>query len=158
MADVAFSIVGLDEAIAKIGGFAEPVAELGELVGALVVSQTQTRISSEKTSPSGAAWKPNLLGTSILFRSGLLNSSIHYTVSGTAIMVGSNLIYARIHNDGGEIRPKTKKALSFPGRSRKDQRVQGKVTMPQRQYLGLSAANAAELKEEIEGFFLGKLQ
>jgi phage gpG-like protein len=38
--------------------------------------------------------------------------------------------YARIHNEGGTIRPKKAKALSFGGR------LVAKVTMPQRQFVG----------------------
>lgn len=38
--------------------------------------------------------------------------------------------YARIHNEGGTIVPKNKKALSFGGR------IVAKVVMPQRQFIG----------------------
>ncbi|WP_066546697.1 phage virion morphogenesis protein [Sphingomonas sp. CCH15-F11] len=55
--------------------------------------------------------------------------------------------YARIHQEGGTIRPRTKRALSFAGR------VVASVTMPRRAYLGLSA----EEREEIPAVLVGHL-
>ena len=47
-----------------------------EALGATVESQTRRRITSEKTSPDGAAWKPNRAGTSILVRRGGLRDDV----------------------------------------------------------------------------------
>jgi len=159
MASIQQTVTGLDEAIAKFGALAEvKPEEVADQIGALVVMQTQARISSEKASPTGEAWKPNMRGTSILFQSGGLNSSIHHLVMGNKTQIGSGLVYARIHNDGGEIRPKKGKALKYPGRAKQDMRVQSVVRIPKRQYLGISPANAQEIEAEIGKHYLGKMQ
>lgn len=155
MGGVEIRIKGLDEAIARYA----PVfagndgVELADTLGALGVRQTQRRIYSEKTSPAGAAWKPNRQGTSILFASGLLAGSIRHTAAPGAATWGSPLIYAAIHNFGGAIRPREKKALRFPGAPH----PVAQVVMPQREYLGLSAENAREMMEMVETYFTGRL-
>lgn len=53
--------------------------------------------------------------------------------------------YARIHQEGGTIRPRTKRALSFAGR------VVASVTMPRRAYLGLSAEERTEIPTVLVG-------
>lgn len=55
--------------------------------------------------------------------------------------------YARIHNEGGTIRPKEKKALSFGGR------IVSQVVMPKRQFLGFGQAEQTTV-EEVMGDFL----
>ena len=140
-----------EEAANVIARIADPdVPQYLDELGVLVTSQTQRRIRSEKSSPAGAAWKANAEGTSILFRSGALDDSVHHEVGGREVEVGSNMVYAGIHQDGGTISPKKANALSF--------RIGGafvavkSVTMPQRQYLGISAANAAEIVSFTEAF------
>lgn len=123
-------------------------------LGGLIVSQTQRRIRHEKAAPDGTPWQPNAEGTSILFKSGALDDSIHHEVIGSAATeIGSNLVYAGIHQDGGEIVPKSANALAFEVGG---QFVMAKkVTMPQRQYLGISADNEAEILSFAEHFIVG---
>lgn len=155
--EIAFSASGFDDPIRILGALArQDRSDLMEQLAALMVSQTQRRIRSEKTAPDGSAWKANLLGTSILFRSGNLAASIHHNASESGFKIGSNLIYARIHNEGGTIRPKHKKALSFPLRGRQDRHVVGAVRMPKRQYLGVSAENNTELKDALTRWLTDK--
>jgi len=144
---------GFDEAAQVIARIADPdVPQYLDELGALVTSQTQRRIRSEKTSPDGKAWKPNAEGTSILFRSGTLDDSIHHEVGGREVEVGSNMVHAGIHQDGGVIRPKSANALAF--------RVPGsfvmanKVDIPARTYVGISAANGNEIVSFTEAFIL----
>lgn len=59
--------------------------------------------------------------------------------------------YARIHNEGGTIRPKTKKALSFGGR------VVAQVVMPKRQYLGFGPKEQDVVTEVMGDFLRGVL-
>ena len=159
MAGISFSASGFDKPLRVLDALANPDrSDLMDGLARLVVRQTQRRIQSEKTDPSGAAWKANLLGTSILFRSGALAGSIHSTSGANQFEVGSGLIYARIHNDGGTIKPKAKKALHFPIRGRQDRHTVGSVTMPKRQYLGLSAANEGEVNEALLAWAMGKVQ
>jgi len=151
MSGVVFEVTetGLSEALLKIEGIERaPTAELMEGIGRLVQEQTRRRIEQEKTSPAGAAWKPNWRGSSILYQSGALSRSIDYIASATSVIVGSGLVYARIHQMGGIIKAKSAKALAFMLGNRLLQ-VQS-VTMPARQYLGLSAENQRDVVEAAE--------
>lgn len=127
-----------------------------EQIGGLVESQTKRRISSEKRSPDGVPWKPNLEGTSILVREGHLLSSIHYVVGGDHVRIGSGLIYAAIHQLGGVITPKKAKRLAFTLRGKSV--FAKKVTIPARPYLGLSAANEVEIETAMNAYLRGLLQ
>jgi len=110
---------------------------LMDAVGAEVESQTRRRIAEEKESPQGdpwPAWSQDYAATrhgghSLLQGEGHLLDSITYAVgiSGDYAEVGSNLVYAAIHQFGGQA-----------GRNRA-------VTIPDRPYLGLSEDNLRDL-------------
>lgn len=140
---------GLEAALSLIQGLENaPKQELAEGIGRLVQEQTRGRIEEEKRSPQGAAWKPNFTRTSILYRSGALSRSIDYAASPAGVMIGSALVYARIHQLGGTIRPKTAKALAFMVGNM--MRLVHSVTIPARPYLGLSSANQTEIVDAAE--------
>ena len=97
--------------------------------------------------PDGTPWKPSWRvqerGGKTLIKSGHLQdiSSDH---GNDYAEWGSGLIYALIHQLGGEIRPKNKSALFFrlpdgSGRSVK------KVTIPARPYLGINEQDEANI-------------
>lgn len=146
---------GLAEALLLIEGIEHALTdELMEGIARLVQEQTRRRIEQEKTTPEGAAWKANWKGSSILYESGALSRSIDYDVSSDSAEVGSGLVYARIHQEGGVIVPKSAKALAFQMGNRFVQ-VQS-VTIPARTYLGLSASNQRDVIEAAEDW-LGRL-
>lgn len=159
MSGVAFEVThaGLTEALLTVEGIENaPKGELAEGIGRLVQEQTRHRITSEKTSPDGEAWKPNRKGSSILYESGALARSIDYEASEDGVEVGSGLVYARIHQEGGVIVAKDARALVF---SIGNHLVQVKsVTMPRRQYLGLSPDNRTEIVEAAEDWLAGLAQ
>lgn len=66
--------------------------------------------------------------------SGDLARSIGYKVTGNKVAVGTNLIYARIHEYGGVIVPRQAKALHFKLRDG-GWRTASKVVMPERSFL-----------------------
>lgn len=82
--------------------------------------------------------KLNLSGRVLNRRTGRLRSSVtvETDIAGDRVMgrIGSNVIYARIHELGGDIFPKRAKALKFqiPGVG---WRTAQKVTMPERPFL-----------------------
>lgn len=140
---------GLGEALLKVENIANaPTEQLAEGIGRLVQGQTRRRIEEEKTSPDGKPWKENWAGTSILYQSGALSQSIDYVATPDSIMVGSGLVYARIHQEGGKIEPKSAKALAFMVGNQF--RLVQSVTMPARQFLGLSPDNQNEIVETTE--------
>ncbi|WP_336973422.1 phage virion morphogenesis protein [Sphingobium aromaticiconvertens] len=57
--------------------------------------------------------------------------------------------YARIHNEGGTIKPKNGKALSFGGR------IVAQVTMPKRQFLGFGEVERQSTVEILSDFMRG---
>ncbi|MDD4310649.1 MAG: phage virion morphogenesis protein, partial [Candidatus Cloacimonetes bacterium] len=90
---------------------AEPFSDLLRLIGALVVRQINQRIRSGKVTPATSK-----RGTTLVERGKLLRS-IKYRVDGAAVVIsagGANVPYARIHHDGGIIKPKNAKYLAIP--------------------------------------------
>lgn len=63
--------------------------------------------------PDGEDWEPSERsmrdGGKPLSDTGRLRQSIEYATTPDSVMVGTNVIYGRIHQLGGEIRPKRKR-------------------------------------------------
>ncbi len=105
-----------------------PTGSLLDSIAAEVASQTQRRISTEKTSPEGVPWKAwstryaakRGAGKSLLMNEGNLVDDIQFQVSGNEAIVGSSLIYAATHQMG-----------------------RGKI--PARPFLGISESNETAL-------------
>lgn len=105
---------------------------LQEGLAAEVEDQTRRRISEEKAAPDGAEWpdlsakyaakKAHVSSGGLLESGGDLLDSIHSELSGGAVEVGSNLVYAAPHQYGWD-----------------------KKNIPQREYLGLSDENKRDL-------------
>lgn len=153
MSGIVTELVGYEEAILTLDGIENaPLGELNEGIGRLVQGQIRHRIEVEKTEPDGAPWVRNNQGTSILFASGALSRSIDYIADATTIMIGSGLVYARIHQLGGIIKPKNGSALKFWWVSGGfvNFAVVKQVEMPARPYLGMSVANQNEMVETTE--------
>ena len=89
-----------------------PLHSLREDLAAEVVSQTQRRISDEKTDSEGNAWAEwsegyaakRRSGQSLLMNEGDLVDDIHFQVEGSQVVVGSSLIYAATHQMGDDSR------------------------------------------------------
>lgn len=133
--------------ISEIKGAAQFIQDLGDLdriellndLGSEVENQTRRRIDSEKTDPSGDAWsewsdeykKTRHGGQSKLQGEGDLFESIQQAVDSDSVTVGSNLIYAAIHQYGGE-------DVGIP--------------IPARAYLGFSEENEEDLLAVVETY------
>jgi phage gpG-like protein len=134
--------------------------EMLDGLGRLVQEQTRRRLRDEKTAPDGTPWKPNRAGTPILFDTGRLTASIDYLVENDErAIVGSGLVYARIHQTGGTIKPKNGKALKFwfVAGGFVEFAVVSQVTIPARPYLGVSADNQVELQMAAMDFLQAAL-
>jgi len=122
-----------------------------EAMARLIRESTRERILAGGPAPDGSAWAPNREGRKpILHRSGALARSIDYLVQGTRAIIGSGLVYARIHQEGGTIVPKSASALVFSVGNRLF-RVK-KVTMPARPYIGLSGDDRSELVQTVVNY------
>ncbi|AGF75843.1 phage virion morphogenesis protein [Bartonella vinsonii] len=144
---------GLEAALAFLQKGADTsMGALAQGVGRLLQESTRRRIQSEKTSPQGEKWKNNYARTSTLYASGALSRSIDMVASPEKVIIGSGLVYARIHQLGGVIRPKNGSTLRFFLKSGKAHRFvrARQVTMPARPYLGLSEGNKVEVIKAAE--------
>ena len=118
-------------------------------IGELMVTQTKTRIADEKRGPEGEDWAPwsDAYATTRSARHsllvgegnpGLLESIANHSAGFDAI-VGTNLVYAAIHQFGGDTGA-------------------GHAPIPARPYLGLSGENRREIEEMVTDSLEGMLQ
>ena len=157
--DVTAALAGMEAAVAAM---AHPRPLLRQL-GVLLQHSTQQRFNYG-VDPEGQAWAPLLpayaavkTGPAILVNSGMsggLQGSITFDTGDGFVVVGSNKVYAAVHQFGAVIRPKNAKALVF--------RLAGgvvhahQVTIPARPYLGLSDADWVEVAE-LAGEYIARL-
>ena len=118
----------LDELAQKTGDLSPIMSTIGEIV----VRQVDDAFKDQR-SPGGVPWKRSQRaiadGGQTLIDRGVLRNSITRKVAGQSVTVGTNVEYSAIHQFGGVIRPKKKKALAFGGIVRRQ------VTMPARPFL-----------------------
>jgi phage virion morphogenesis protein len=120
-------------------------ADLMEAGGSVLEGSTRRRIGEEKTAPDGDRWagwseaygETRHPGQTLLVSRGHLLDSIQAIATAREAQVGSNLVYAAIHQFGGA--------------------DVGKPGLPARPYLGVSDADRAELIELAEDFLAGGL-
>lgn len=132
-------------------------SELMSVIGAMGESQTRRRIESEKTSPDGAAWPPNLKGTSILVETGQhLLASIAWRSSDNEAEWGSGWEYAHVHQGGMTITPRSARYLAVPAAAfgaGGGVRYAKSVTIPARPFVGISSDNAQEIVDLVTDYF-----
>jgi len=119
-------------------------------IGAVVMNQTDEAFEQGQ-SPAGKPWKPSARvrekGGQTLVNTSRLQTSFTSEASAKQVEVSTNVEYAAIHQFGGVIRPKTKKALAFGGIVRKS------VTMPARPFLPDDASvDWEEIQHTIWGY------
>lgn len=125
-------------------------------IGTALVASTHMRFVSQ-TDPDGNAWQAlnqeyaeNKRNSRILTESGRLRDSINDQAGRDEVRVGSNVIYAGVHQLGATIVPKNASHLFF--------RIGGRlvkadsVTLPARPYLGISSDDEAEIAEIVFSF------
>ncbi|MDJ0827763.1 MAG: phage virion morphogenesis protein [Rhodobacter sp.] len=141
MAGVAldYQLDGAAEVVRRLGGLAGLDLEaLAFNIGALLESATQARIADEKAGPDGAPWADwseayaATRGSrhSLLVGENILLGSVQNYSTGTTARVGSNMVYAAIHQFGG---------------------AEVGSNIPARPYLGLSGDDRAEIRDLVIG-------
>jgi phage gpG-like protein len=100
-------------------------------------------------------------GKLILQNQGRLKNSITYRPASAAdgmpqLVIGSNLIYARIHQLGGIIRPKSAKALRFPVATPEGLKwiTKKSVTIPARPYLVFRPEDPGKIAAAVQDYLL----
>lgn len=114
--------------------------KLLDAVGALIASQTEYRINSEKKAPDGTPWQPRKnkkLTHPLLELTSRLLGSIQYQVHGNKVIVGSNVEYAATQQYGDKRRITT--TVTWKGEGKVKVKINRNI--PARPYLGLSRAN-----------------
>ncbi|MFE3838885.1 phage virion morphogenesis protein [Pseudogemmobacter sonorensis] len=153
---VDFQDLGIAEGFASIADGAEDLTDLMDMIGSVLINGAIDRISSTNVAPDGVPWPVSLRakedGGKTLHDSGLLMRSITSEAAPREVVVGSNLIYAGVHQTGATITAKTAKGLSFT-LANGESVVVGSVTIPARPYLGISEAEKATIQDVAVVFF-----
>lgn len=102
-------------------------------IGASLLTSTQRRFEDEQ-GPDGTPWPSTQRGGHILRESGRLYQSLTYAVGAGQVEVGTNTVYARIHQLGGRA-----------GRGRK-------VTIKPRPFLGLDTEDRREVMDIVNDY------
>ena len=140
---VSLSWGGFDKALGKAAHNFANTQPLMETIGEVLVSGTLQRFQDEED-PDGKKWKPSVrameTGDKTLSDTGRLQRSIDYAATSDTVMVGTNVVYGRIHQLGG----KTGKGH--------------KVDMPARPYLGVSEEDMKEIRGTVEDFLKDALK
>lgn len=114
-------------------------------IGSMLVTSTQDRFETGK-GPDGDDWLRSIRvaeaqgNAQTLVDSGRLRDSITHEPGNDQVEIGSNVVYAAIHQFGGEA-----------GRGKA-------VTLPARPYLGLSAEDKSEIEAIIDDYLMEAFQ
>ena len=115
-------------------------------IGASLVASTEHRFETG-TGVDGSPWpesiRAQLTGGKTLVDTGRLRGSITHNATARMVEVGTNVIYAAIHQFGGDIVPKTAKALRFKVGGK--WAMTKKVTIPARPFLGIDEDDEKEI-------------
>lgn len=155
-------------ALAKAGANLQPILAR---IGVLLEGSTVERFDAGRT-PEGEAWKPSIRARGgyevavgkprkdgsrrtrtagagkTLVDTGHLRGSITSVADDSSVEVGTNLIYAGVHQFGATISAKTAGGLKFT-LADGSFHVRQSVTIPARPYLGLSAEDRVEIADVV---------
>ena len=114
-------------------------------IGGLVESQTRRRFD-ERRAPDGTPWAPwsesyretRKAGQSLLVATGAFRDSVAWNLTGDELSVGSNLVHAAIHQEGGT-----------------SDMAPGPAAIPARPWLGLSDDDVAEIQDVMGEWIQG---
>ncbi len=132
-------------------------------IGVGLVSNTQDRFDAAR-SPDGAAWEPVKepwaslkRGPGILREAGMrggLQGSITFDAGSDEVSVGSNKVYAGVHQFGATIRPKNGPFLIFRTANGRPYGFARQVRIPARPYLGIGPEDEDTILDATEVFWL----
>lgn len=124
-------------------------------IGAALEASTQIRFERE-VDPDGARWIASLRaqeeGGQTLTDTARLRNSITWEANRDSVQVGTNVIYAAVHQFGAFIRAKAGGYLKFKIGDRWSSKRQVKI--PARPFLGISEGDRIEIIEILRGHLL----
>jgi len=126
-------------------------------IGPLTKRQQQASYGKTLAGADTAAFSRFAGAKKTLIASGHLMKSISFAIDAEAgaVRIGTNLLYARIHQLGGVIVPKSRKFLRFPIGGGQFMFAK-KVTMPARPYLVLRPEDPARLAESVRDYLVAR--
>ena len=143
----------INAALAGLLKFASDQSEMMGVIGSFIESSTKARFDSS-TSPEGTAWKPSRRAAAengkTLLDKGHLRDSIHYQAASDHVVIGTNLIYAAIHQFGGIIKAKAGGKLKFKHSA--GFAVLDQVMIPARPFFGISGTDETEIEHIMADF------
>jgi phage virion morphogenesis protein len=148
--DIDFPLAGIIGRRLERAARSGALRPMAEEIAAAGAADTDRRFETE-TAPSGEAWPQSIRareqGGQTLTDSARLRRSIAWQAGADWAAWGTNVVYAGIHQFGGEIVPKSADALYF----RIGERLikTSKVDAPRREFLGLSPELAASIAQDI---------
>lgn len=154
---IAVDAASYEAAIARLRPFISfDPAPLMEQIAGLGASQTERRLTDEKTAPDGTPWAPNRAGTPTLVETGqhLLRSVAFYASAEEAVW-GASWEFAHVHQEGAVITPRYGQALKFwfVKGGHTEFVVAKSVTIPARPFVGLSTENRVEIEDLVTDHF-----
>lgn len=178
MAGVSITLTGADAASAALrraAAQARNARGLYDNIGASLVVSTQRRFETG-TAPDGSPWPPSLRalaeGGKTLVLSARLKNSVTHEADDRGVSVGTNVVYAAIHQLGGAIEQAARQQVIHFKRKRGG-RVQfarankkatfaqkvaigaRTITMPARPFLGIDADDEREIEAIAREWLLG---
>lgn len=149
---------GGHEIEARLGALVAAFGDLSPLMegfGVTLESASIDRFDTE-TSPDGRKWSKSIRareeGGKTLTDRGLLRQSVHSVAGRDRVEVGTNLIYAGVHQFGAKIRAKNAPFLAFSLPGGLGLRRVKEVEIPARPFLGLSGDDEIELLAQAEDY------
>ena len=138
----------ISPALARLRALAGDLTPVLDEIGDQLVDNVLERFR-RGVGPDGQAWpvsqRAEEEGGQTLVDSGRLRESIVSEAGPSSVTVGTNVLYARIHQLGGTIRPKTADRLRFRLADGQFVAVDS-VTLPARPYLGIGAEDASDIE------------
>lgn len=154
---------GVKRAFNKLVKLGEDTSPLMQGIATILENSTRERFANE-AGPDGEAWEQSLraklFGGKTLTKDGHLGDSISSQHTKTSVTVGSNRIYAAIHQFGGFIQSKPGKALrfEFAGAGTNTHVTVQNVFIPARPFLGVSDLDAGDIEDYIHDKFRALLK
>ena len=143
----------IDALLAGLLKFGSDQSKMMEEIGSLIEGSTKARFDSS-TSPEGTAWKPSRRAIEknekTLLDKEHLRNSIHYQAASDHVVIGTNRIYAAIHQFGGIIKAKAGGKLKFNHSG--GTAFLNQVTIPARPFFGISGTDETEIGNIMADF------
>ncbi len=149
---------GVKRAFKRLVKAGEDTTWLMRGIATILENSTRERFATQ-TDPDGREWEQSLrvklFGGKTLTKDGHLGDSISSTNDSTSATVGSNRIYAAIHQFGGIIQAQGSGGLSFEfaGAGTDTHVIVQNVFIPARPYLGVSDMDELDIEDFIHDKF-----